>query len=349
MSRNRKLNRKNRTFQIESLERRELMSATPLTSNVQMGVPADTRQLANQAAQVAPLSGDTARIASSWGIGSQTNPITVRDNGPYYGSYNRPLEISVSALLANDSGANFQIVEGSFESEAKGIVEIRNGLVTYLHPEPAVHEDSFTYTVKYQVKTPTGLSNGSVITERTATAKVSVVISGIPPVADDDTTSDLGQKFYKNKTTKIDGYKVLDNDKDPDGPHQGLKVAEVYATTQTHGRVELVDGKIYYTPATDYVGAALLSKYVVEDRNGLRDTATVSFMVQPVEKAGGGGSPGGTGGNPDNGGISDPGAGGEVVPGTTSGPDFTADVKNGVLTITALQSRAQFVVEQLNM
>ena len=190
------------------------MSAAPWSTTVGQS-PLGSAELVEVAASATPQASTRASSLSSTAIlrDPAPTPVRVTNDGPYYGSYGRPLQISVASLLANDTGANFRIVEGSFKSSEGGIVEIRSGMVTYYHPLDAAHKDSFEYEVQYekQDSKPYAINPGPAkwVTV-TASAKASVVVEDIPPIAKNDVNGELFQQyFYKNQVTKFDATKLL--------------------------------------------------------------------------------------------------------------------------------------------
>lgn len=73
---------------------------------------------------------------------------------------------------------------------------------------------------------------------------------------------------------------VLANDSDPEGGP--LTIVEV--TQPEHGRVEIVDGKLVYTPAPGFVGEVTFT-YTVADATGARTTSTVTVRVAAAPAA----------------------------------------------------------------
>ena len=96
-----------------------------------------------------------------------------------------------------------------------------------------------------------------------------IVVTGI--VNADLTTSE-------DTALTISAADLLGNDTDPDG--DTLTITSVNATSGTHGTVELIDGKVVYTPENNYNGVASFT-YTVSDGHGGTDTATVTVNVTP--------------------------------------------------------------------
>ncbi|MGY2574025.1 tandem-95 repeat protein, partial [Vibrio sp. C8] len=96
-----------------------------------------------------------------------------------------------------------------------------------------------------------------------------IVVTGI--VNADLTTSE-------DTALTISAADLLENDSDPDG--DTLTITSVNATSGTHGSVELIDGKVVYTPESNYNGVASFT-YTISDGHGGTDTATVTVNVTP--------------------------------------------------------------------
>jgi Ca2+-binding RTX toxin-like protein len=167
-------------------------------------------------------------------------------------------------VLANDSdpdGDQLTITEATVPAE-QGTVEIVNGKLVFT---PA---DDFNgeATISYTVTDPDG---------NTDTANVVVTVNPVedaPEALDDTATTD------EDTPVTID---VLDNDSDPDG--QPLTISEATVPAE-QGTVEIVNGKLVFTPADDFNGEATIS-YTVTDPDGNTDTANVVVTVNPVEDA----------------------------------------------------------------
>ncbi|WP_205825125.1 Ig-like domain-containing protein [Methylobacterium terricola] len=93
---------------------------------------------------------------------------------------------------------------------------------------------------------------------------------------------------------------VLANDRDPDGDALAIAAAGDAAPRAGHGRVAIADGKLVYTPDTDFNGTDTIT-YAIVDGNGGTSTASVTVTVTPVsdgpsadllpDQAGRGGTP----------------------------------------------------------
>ncbi|SFC68507.1 Ca2+-binding protein, RTX toxin-related [Pseudooceanicola nitratireducens] len=166
--------------------------------------------------------------------------------------------------LANDTdvdGDELSIVGTPVSANGGEVVVNPDGTVTYTPPADFNGTDTITYTVT----DPDGLTD-------TATITVTVGPVADAPVAEDD----LGAGDEDTVIT-ID---VLENDSDPDG--DALTVTDV--TDPANGSIEIVDGKLVYTPDADFNGTDTVT-YTVTDSEGNTDTATVTITVNPVNDA----------------------------------------------------------------
>jgi hypothetical protein len=136
-----------------------------------------------------------------------------------------------------------------------------DGTIT-VTPKPGFKgEVTITYTV----------SDGETTTVGTITVTVA---DGVPSAVADAATTPL------NKPVTVD---VLGNDTDPNGDELTLvSVAEPRdADGVVRGTAAIVNGKVVYTPPTDWSGSVSLS-YTVTD-GASTSTATVTIVVQPAE------------------------------------------------------------------
>ncbi|WP_061008599.1 tandem-95 repeat protein [Vibrio sp. CUB2] len=165
-------------------------------------------------------------------------------------------------VLPNDSdvdGDTLTIVNASVPAE-QGTVEIVNGKLVFTPAEDFNGEATITYVV----------SDGELTDEATVSVTVNPV-NDAPVANNDSTTTD------EDTPVTID---VLPNDTDVDGDTLTIVNASVPAE---QGTVEIVDGKLVFTPAEDFNGEATIT-YVVTDGE-LTDEATVSVTVNPVNDA----------------------------------------------------------------
>ncbi|EGR1768234.1 tandem-95 repeat protein, partial [Vibrio parahaemolyticus] len=144
---------------------------------------------------------------------------------------------------------------------ANGTVSVNpDGSVTYTPNDNYVGKDTFTYIV-----TSGGVSES-------ATVEVNVTSVNDAPVAKDDIAT-----TQEDTAVTID---VLPNDSDVDGDKLSIQSATV---PEAQGKVEIVDGKLVFTPAENFNGHAEII-YTVTDGQ-LTDEAKVTVTVNPVNDA----------------------------------------------------------------
>ncbi|TXM08830.1 tandem-95 repeat protein [Vibrio parahaemolyticus] len=165
-------------------------------------------------------------------------------------------------VLVNDSdveGDVLSIQSASVPSE-QGSVGIVDGKLVFTPAENFNGEATITYIV----------TDGDLTDE----AKVTVTVTPVndSPVAVDDTTS-----IQEDTAVTID---VLTNDTDVDGDKLSIESASV---PKEQGTVEVVDGKLVFTPAENFNGDAEIT-YTVTDGE-LTDEAKVTVTVNPVNDA----------------------------------------------------------------
>ncbi|HCE5231442.1 tandem-95 repeat protein [Vibrio parahaemolyticus] len=162
-------------------------------------------------------------------------------------------------VLVNDSdveGDVLSIQSASVPSE-QGSVDIVNGKLVFTPAENFNGDATITYIV----------TDGDLTDE----AKVTVTVTPVndSPVAVDDTVS-----TQEDTVVTID---VLPNDSDVDGDKLSIQSASV---PEAQGKVEIVDGKLVFTPAENFNGHAEIT-YTVTDGE-LTDEAKVTVTVNPV-------------------------------------------------------------------
>ncbi|OQK40011.1 Ig domain protein [Vibrio parahaemolyticus] len=165
-------------------------------------------------------------------------------------------------VLVNDSdveGDVLSIQSASVPSE-QGSVDIVNGKLVFTPAENFNGDATITYIV----------TDGDLTDE----AKVTVTVTPVndSPVAVDDTVS-----TQEDTVVPID---VLPNDSDVDGDKLSIQSASV---PEAQGKVEIVDGKLVFTPAENFNGDAEIT-YTVTDGE-LTDEAKVTVTVNPVNDA----------------------------------------------------------------
>ncbi|HHF3081704.1 TPA: tandem-95 repeat protein, partial [Vibrio diabolicus] len=137
------------------------------------------------------------------------------------------------------------------------VIVNNNGTVTYTPDDNYVGKDTFTYVV-----TSGGVSEFT-------TVEVNVTPVNDAPVAKDDIAT-----TQEDTAVTID---VLPNDTDVDGDTLSIQSASV---PEAQGKVEIVDGKLVFTPAENFNGDAEIT-YTVTD-GALTDQATVNVTVNAV-------------------------------------------------------------------
>ncbi|MDW1890083.1 tandem-95 repeat protein [Vibrio sp. Vb1574] len=162
-------------------------------------------------------------------------------------------------VLANDSDIEGDdlIITSASVPEEQGIVEIIDGKLVFTPAENFNGNATISYTI----------SDGELEDE----AQVSVTVNSVndAPIASNDTTI-----TEEDSSVTVD---VLPNDTDIDGDTLSIQSASV---PETQGTVEIVDGKLVFTPAENFYGDAEIT-YTVTD-GALTDQATVNVTVNAV-------------------------------------------------------------------
>ncbi len=170
---------------------------------------------------------------------------------------------TVIKVLGNDTfeGDNKVVSLDAENGPKNGTVIVNNdGTVTYTPDDNYVGKDTFTYIV-----TSGGVSEST-------TVEVNVTPVNDAPVAKDDIAT-----TQEDTAVTID---VLPNDTDVDGDKLSIQSASV---PEAQGKVEIVDGKLVFTPAENFNGDAEIT-YTVTDGE-LTDEAKVTVTVNPVNDA----------------------------------------------------------------
>ncbi len=170
---------------------------------------------------------------------------------------------TVIKVLGNDTfeGDGKVVSLDTNNGPANGTVSVNpDGSVTYTPNDNYQGTDSFTYIV-----TSGGVSEST-------TVSVDVTPVNDAPVAKDDTAI-----TDEDTPVTID---VLPNDNDIDGDKLSIQSASV---PEAQGKVEIVDGKLVFTPAENFNGDAEIT-YTVTDGE-LTDAAKVTVTVNPVNDA----------------------------------------------------------------
>ncbi|HHX8558900.1 TPA: tandem-95 repeat protein [Vibrio diabolicus] len=170
---------------------------------------------------------------------------------------------AIIKVLDNDTfeGDDKVVSLDTSKGPANGAVSVNpDGTVTYIPDDNYVGKDTFTYVV---------ISGG--VSEST-TVEVNVTPVNDAPVAKDDTAT-----TQEDTAVTID---VLPNDTDVDGDVLSIDSASV---PKEQGTVEVVNGKLVFTPAENFNGDAEIT-YIVTDGQ-LTDEAKVVVTVNPVNDA----------------------------------------------------------------
>ncbi|ELA7892814.1 tandem-95 repeat protein, partial [Vibrio parahaemolyticus] len=167
---------------------------------------------------------------------------------------------TIIKVLGNDmfEGDDKVVSLDTNNGPANGTVSVNpDGSVTYTPDDNYVGKDTFTYVV-----TSGGVSEST-------TVSVDVTPENDAPVAKDDTAI-----TDEDTPVTID---VLPNDTDVDGDKLSIESASV---PKEQGTVEVVNGKLVFTPAENFNGDAEIT-YTVTD-GALTDQATVKVTVNAV-------------------------------------------------------------------
>ncbi|ENN6985275.1 tandem-95 repeat protein [Vibrio parahaemolyticus] len=170
---------------------------------------------------------------------------------------------TIIKVLGNDTfeGDGKVVSLDANNGPANGTVSVNpDGSVTYTPDDNYVGEDTFTYIV-----TSGGVSEST-------TVEVNVTPVNDAPVAKNDIST-----TQEDTAVTID---VLSNDTDVDGDKLSIQSATV---PEAQGKVEIVDGKLVFTPAENFNGDAEIT-YTVTDGQ-LTDEAKVTVTVNPVNDA----------------------------------------------------------------
>ncbi|MDF5242530.1 tandem-95 repeat protein, partial [Vibrio parahaemolyticus] len=235
----------------------------------------------NSNIQVAIVNGITTITPTADWNGSETLTFTATD--PSGESVSQPVNFTVApvadivadkATVVEDTSTVIKVLgNDTFESDGKvvsldtnngpanGTVSVNpDGSVTYTPNDNYQGTDSFTYIV-----TSGGVSEST-------TVSVDVTPVNDAPVAKDDIAT-----TQEDTAVTID---VLPNDTDADGDKLSVESASV---PKEQGTVEVVNGKLVFTPAENFNGDAEIT-YTVTDGQ-LTDEAKVTVTVNPVNDA----------------------------------------------------------------
>jgi len=191
---------------------------------------------------------------------SNDNPTAVNDSFTVTeDSSNNTINPLANDSFAPDTGETLTITSVSAGSKGGTITISQDKLTLVYTPAANVQgTETFTYTISD--------GNGG-----TATATVTMTVNNTndAPTGIDDTV-----QAFKNTKAIFD---VLANDKSDPDPTENLTISAV-GTPSNGGTVAIVNGKIEYTPASNYTGSETFT-YTVRDAGGLTDTVTVTVNV----------------------------------------------------------------------
>jgi hypothetical protein len=190
-------------------------------------------------------------------VGEQANKPPVAENDEVTTPKQTPVTVNV---LANDKDPDGDpLTLESVSSSIGATVQIVNGEVKYT-PKFSSNQaasESFTYTVKD--------SDGAT---SSASVTVNVGANQAPVAVDDKMDTAYGAPVTVD---------VLANDSDSDD--QTISINSV--NSSTGASVEVIDGKVRYTPSSNFnkAGGTDTFTYIVEDIQGATDSATVTITV----------------------------------------------------------------------
>ncbi|MET0155317.1 MAG: Ig-like domain-containing protein [Rickettsiales bacterium] len=172
-----------------------------------------------------------------------------------------PVSINV---LANDTDPDGDVltIEKILSDPSHGTAKIENGQIVYTPNANYNGADMLTYKI----------SDGHGGTD---TANVTITVG-----SENDKPNAVDDSAVTNEDTPI-SVDVLANDSDPEG--DALTIDSILTGPQ-HGKAEIVNGEILYTPKPDYNGIDELT-YRVSDGKGGFDDAKVTINVLPINDA----------------------------------------------------------------
>lgn len=169
-----------------------------------------------------------------------------------------------NSLLQNDTDPEGDTLKASLVKDVNyGSLTLNDdGTFTYTHDGSENFTDSFTYQA----------------TDGTDTSNVATVTITVNPVNDPPRALNDKALTEEDKSIAVD---VLANDSDPDGTLLPSTITVI--KTADHGSTEVNsdNGKITYTPDTDYNGQDTFT-YRISDDDNATDTAVVTITITPV-------------------------------------------------------------------
>ena len=183
----------------------------------------------------------------------------VATNDSFNTSFNTPLNVAASGVLGNDSDPQALALTAVLVSgPTNGLLTLNaNGSFSYTPNANYYGFDSFTYQAT-DGKFPSNV------------ATVSLIISGLPPVATNDSFS-----TNVNTSLNVTASGVLANDSDP----QTLPLTAILVSGPSNGSLTLnANGSFTYTPNVNYFGADSFT-YQANDGLANSNVATVSLTI----------------------------------------------------------------------
>ncbi|HHS83835.1 MAG TPA: tandem-95 repeat protein [Gammaproteobacteria bacterium] len=166
-----------------------------------------------------------------------------------------------SVTISSNDGSGITITSGP----GNGTAEVISGEVQYTPDANFYGSDSFTYTIK----------DSSGIPSNPATVTIAV-----NPVNDAPQANDDNQSTPEDAPVSID---VLANDTDADGDIDANTISIV--TPPTNGSAVVSDGKVIYTPLSNYSGTDSF-RYTIRDQSSVpSNIATVTVTVTGTNDA----------------------------------------------------------------
>jgi V8-like Glu-specific endopeptidase len=237
-------------------------------------------------------------------------PVAVDDNletllPPIRGTEDTQLVIPVSVLLANDTAG-----DGAFESwqtlrivdvwptpDTHGIVQLVGDNVIYTpdldYNTPEALFAALTAPVRFKyLVADNGTTNGLADPKTSNWGYVSLTVTEVndPPVVANDDLETLTPPIRGTEDTYVDipVSVLLANDSRGDGAFeswQTIHVADVRATADTHGTVQLIGNVVRYTPNPDYNTAEahfVPLSYPVKFEYRIADDGTTNGVANPL-------------------------------------------------------------------
>lgn len=162
---------------------------------------------------------------------------------------------------ANDVDAGDVLSIAEVTNSENGIVEIIEGKIKYTPNQNFNGVDKFSYTISD--------NNGGLVTK-----ELTVIVNS---VNDAPTVENIAQTIDEDNSVTID---VLANAVDIDGD---ILTIDSIGSAQ-NGSVEIIDGKIKYTPNANYFGSDNF-EFTIKDSSGAVVTKTVTLNINSVNDA----------------------------------------------------------------